>query len=80
MISDPEFATFVTGIVTGFGLGVLLSVAVAYLLGRREVYVSTNEQAVIDMHRDGLPVLLMIADGDDVLVIDESHRFEGVPA
>lgn len=66
MTIDPDLATYLTGIVTGIGIGLLVGAAVAYLR-RIEVYVSTDEQTVIDMHRDGLPARLIIVEsGDDL--------------
>lgn len=56
---DQDLMTFVLGLTTGAGLGILAASLVAYLRGPRQVYVSADEQVVVAMHFDGLPALLI---------------------
>lgn len=56
---DIANMTFILGLATGAGLGILAASLVAYLRGPRQVYVSADEQVVVDMHFDGLPALLI---------------------
>lgn len=59
MTIDLASLQFLTGLVIGAGIGLLAASAVTYIRGPREVYVSHEPRAVIEMTKDGVPAMLI---------------------